>query len=200
MDETMKRLNLIPNHFDAIHLRARYPGTSDAFDTTKSSLFSRSVDADGFQWTPNAQDAVLELTTTALDCLLSQQQQHKDASSSTSTTIYFASDTNEAVKLVTTPSSSSWNGTNMVGLVTSYERLHLDRNEYIGLIRKTPPSAFYPAFVDLWILSQARCLVAGKGGYGTFASIMGGSDCPTTYFQTNKLGGANAKYCPGVAV
>jgi hypothetical protein len=200
LDETMERLKLTPQHYDAIHLRARYPGTSDAFQP-KSSLFSRTIDADGFQWTTKAQTEVLRLATRARDCLVSQQNTASSSSSwnnnASTIPIYFASDTNEAVKLVTRTTSLENKHTAMVGLVTSGERLHLDRNDRTGLIFKTAPVAFHPVFVDLWILSQARCLVVGAGGYGTFASILGVSDCPIVYYQKNKFGGANSRYCPG---
>jgi hypothetical protein len=198
LDETMQHLKLTPQHYDAIHLRARYPGTSDAFQP-KTSLFSRTVDAGGFQWTREAQTEVLQLATRATDCLVTQNNNRSSSSSwnnNTSTKpIYFASDTNEAVKLVTTTTSLNNNHTTMVGLVTSGERLHLNRNDKTGLIFKTKPVAFYPAFIDLWILSQARCLVIGAGGYGILASILGVSDCPIVYYQKNKFAGANAQYC-----
>ena len=184
LDYTMQRLGLTSHQFDAVHLRARYPGASDAFQP-KPSLFSRGVDADGFQWTLEAKKEILRLATLAISCV------PKASNSNISLPIYFASDTNEAIKVVTQVEK------NVVGMVTSYERLHLNRNDRIGLIRKTPPSAFYPAFVDLWILAQARCLAVGAGGYGIVASIIGETDC-VVYYQKNSFAGGEAKYCPGV--
>ena len=179
LDETTHTLGLRPHHYDGVHLRARYPGASPAFEP-KSFLFSRSVDADGFKWTPDAKKEVLRLATHAIHCL--------ESNNSTELPIYFASDTNEAVKLV------SQQG-NVVGMVTPLEKMHLNRNDRVGLIRKTPPSAFYPAFVDLWILSQARCLAVGTGGYGVFASILGETDC-VIFHNENSFVGSNAKQCP----
>jgi hypothetical protein len=77
MDETMKRLNLIPNHFDAIHLRAHYPGAisiDSMMMTMKLSLFSRlrcrwlSMDPQRARHHPGAHDyrsGLPPLTTTA---------------------------------------------------------------------------------------------------------------------------------------
>lgn len=179
MDDTMHKLHLNPLEYNGIHLRARYPGLSDSFQR-KSSWFSRSVDADGFKWTPAAKQEVIRLTTHAMDCL---------DSNDTSLPIYFASDTNEAVKFVTQEQDS------VVGMVTPLEKMHLNRNDRIGLIRKTPPSAFYPAFVDLWILSQAKCIAVGAGGYGVFASILGESDCIVFHSENSFVGDGTAKYC-----
>lgn len=179
MDKTMKNLGLVPQQYNGVHLRARYPGTSTAFEP-KSSLFSRSIDADGFKWTSDAKQEVLRLATHAIDCLESNNTYEYP--------IYFASDTNEAVKLVTKQDD-------VVGMVTPLERMHLNRNDRIGLIRKTPPSAFYPAFVDLWILSQASCLAVGAGGYGVFASILGKTDCIVFHSENTFVGGNAARYC-----
>jgi hypothetical protein len=184
LDDTMRFLGLTSHQYDAVHLRARYPGASNAFQP-KKALFTRGVDADGFQWTLQAKSEVLRFATRAIDCV------RKASNNNVSLPIYFASDANEAVKLVAQEKE------NVVGMVTSYERLHLNRNDKIGLIRKTPPPAFYPAFVDMWILSQARCLVVGAGGYGILASIIGGTQC-IFYHQKNSFAGGNASYCPGV--
>lgn len=180
----MQRLGLKSRQFDAVHLRARYPGASNAFQP-KKTLFTRGVDADGFHWTLQAKSEVLRFATRAVDCV------QKAPNNNVSLPIYFASDANEAVKLVTQEKE------NVVGMVTSYERLHLNRNDKIGLIRKTPPSAFYPAFVDMWILSQARCLVAGAGGYGIVASFIGETEC-IFFHQKNSFASGDALYCPGV--
>jgi hypothetical protein len=73
--------------------------------------------------------------------------------------------------------------------------MHLNRNDRVGLVRKTPPSAFYPAIVDLWILSQAKCIAVGAGGFGVFASILGPSDCIVFHMENSFVGGNAAKYC-----
>lgn len=181
MDDTMHTLGLKHQEYNGIHLRARYPGVSDAFQA-KSSWFSRSVDADGFKWTPAAQQEVLHLVDHAVECL-------KDESSNKSLPIYFASDTNEAVKVVTREQND------VVGMVTPLEKMHLNRNDRVGLVRKTPPSAFYPAIVDLWILSQAKCIAVGAGGFGVFASILGPSDCIVFHMENSFVGDNAAKYC-----
>jgi len=209
IDKTMKRLGLTYHNFVAVHLRARHPASSISNSDPgllqrKSTLFSRSIDADGFQWTADVKAAVLQHATHAIECV--QDYVHSNNISSTITTrtrtatnktkVYFASDTNAAVELLVSSSSRVNHNYDVVGLVTSYEKLHVDKNSRIGLFRKTPPSAFYPAFVDLWILSQARCLSVGTGGYGITASSLGGiSDC-IVYHEKNSF--AKAMY--GAAV
>jgi len=180
MNDTMNTLELQPYQYNGVHLRARYPGASPVFEP-KSSLFSRSVDADGFKWTLQAKQEVLRVANHAIDCL-------DNNTTTTILPIYFASDTNEAVKLVTQQD-------NVVGMVTPLEKMHLDRNDRVGLIRQTPPSAFYPALVDLWILSRAQCLAVGAGGYGVFASILGETDCLVFHSENSFVGGNTARYC-----
>jgi hypothetical protein len=209
LDTTMQHIGLLlsssssrPNleNFWAIHLRARYPGSSHAFQSR--SIFKRSVDADGFQMTADAKAEIMRLFRHAATCL----DRHVSDSSfsgsnhttTTSTTngssirkpLYFASDTNEAVRYVTQqhrPDNNNNNKhpradaattiTDVVGMVTPYERFHLNRNDRMGGLRRTPPMAFYPAIVDLWILKQAQCMAIGKGGYGLLAARMGGVQC-----------------------
>mmetsp|Transcript_20783 Transcript_20783/g.60474 ORF Transcript_20783/g.60474 Transcript_20783/m.60474 type:complete len:439 (-) Transcript_20783:443-1759(-) len=182
LDETMGRLGLAARNFDAVHLRARYPGTSPAFE--KPGLFSRTVDADGMKWTRQAKEEIRQLFVQAIDCLPSNV-------SSSKLPIYFASDTNEAVRMITHERDA------VTGFVTPYEKFHLNRNDHVGIVRKTPPSAFYPAFVDLWVLSMARCLSIGAGGYGIVASIIGETEC-VVFHQPNAFVRGGAKICPEI--
>lgn len=163
----------------AIHLRARYPGSSDAFQSR--SFFSRSVDADGFQMTVDAKSELTRLFRNALTCLDNYVGNFSKVLNHTQRKVYFASDTNEAVQYVIQSSTNDKRGssssTHVVGMVTPYERFHLNRNDRMGGLRTTPPMAFYPAVVDLWILKQARCIAVGKGGYGLLAARLGGISC-----------------------
>ena len=188
VDDTMDRLGLIQHQYDAVHLRARYPGTSDIF-RPKAGLFSRGIDADGIRWTKEARSEILRLVARAIDCVR-RTNETQNNNSSPPLPIYFASDTNDAVRLVTNTATEQQQ--RVVGFVTPFEKLHLDRNDRIGLIRKTPPSAFYPAFVDLWILSQAQCLSIGAGGYGIVASILGKTDCVVFHQKNNFVAGASS--------
>ena len=159
LDKTLLDLGLAQQPYVAAHLRARYPSTSPVFEA--KSRWSRTVDADGVKDTKASIAALKELSNHAIECVLRLQNAK----------VYFASDTNSAVKIVT-----SHNDT-VVGMVTKLEKFHLDRNDRIGLVRKTPPSAFYEAFVDLLILSRSRCISFGSGGYGLMAASMGGIPC-----------------------
>jgi hypothetical protein len=49
--------------------------------------------------------------------------------------------------------------------------------------------------VDLWILSQAKCIAVGAGGFGVFASILGPSDCIFFHMENSFVGDNAAKYC-----
>lgn len=176
LEKTMTLLQLVPRQYYGIHLRARYPGSNAAF-SSKRWAFARSVDADGFKWTRDAQQQVELVASRAIQCL------ENHTAPTTMPPIYFASDTNEAVKFVASSSSP-----NVVGMVTRTEKLHLDRN------KNMPPSAFLPAIVDLLILSQAACLVVGAGGFGVFAAILGGIDCLLLHSE-NTFVGDNIQTC-----
>ena len=49
------------------------------------------------------------------------------------------------------------------------EALHLDKRDQW---KSGDPSEFYPTFVDLLIMKEAKCLSLGEGGYGRFANIL----------------------------
>lgn len=52
------------------------------------------------------------------------------------------------------------------------EPLHLDK---ASNWQQRPPSDYYDAFVDLYLLGLARCVTYGMGGYGKFASWLTGN-------------------------
>jgi hypothetical protein len=180
-DKTLERLGLEPGNYLAAHLRART--LSEKFQPR--SVLARSVDADGLRLTKESAAVLQRLSRHAVDCVVerahnltggsvnAQQQQPQ------TTTVYFASDTNDAVRMMTKQSSTN---VRVVGMVTDGERLHLSRNDVMmGGLRRTPVEAFYPAFVDLWILAGAACRSIGIGGYGLQAALMGGTECLTMH-------------------
>lgn len=86
--------------------------------------------------------------------------------------IFVASDTSLAPKLAqryATP--QGWRIVYHAADVTGNEPLHLDK---ASRWEDRPPSDFYDAFVDLYLLSLARCVTYGVGGYGKFATWLTG--------------------------
>ena len=66
--------------------------------------------------------------------------------------------------------------------IFSEDPWHLDQ-------REGRPEQFYDTFVDLYLLSLGECYTWGRGGYGSWAAVMGHfarSTCPSsrTHFQT----------------
>lgn len=182
LNDTMEKLGLVPKQFIGVHLRARYPDYAAQFQfipkgwnetgvyKIKSDELGNklvladpkglAVDRGGILETAKVTSQLRQLVRRAIRCA---RVNLPDAYPPN--TIYFASDTNLAIKLAVNASE------HIVGSVTSDERLHMnvdnENHEY-------KPSDFYPAIVDSWILSQARCLAAGQGGYSLFAAVLGG--------------------------
>ena len=68
------------------------------------------------------------------------------------------------------------------GRNVTVELLHLDRGSmFLTDTAKTPASDwkgrpasdFYDTFVDLYLLALSKCTTFGRGGYGSWAAIMG---------------------------
>ncbi|KAL7525689.1 hypothetical protein ACHAWF_001468, partial [Thalassiosira exigua] len=177
MERELNRMELRNQHYVAAHFRARVDGKF------QKALGARSVDADGILMTEEAKVNIRKCSKHAVQCVLSEFNRSKSAAnhSQVGAKVYFASDTNEAVKMMTSDSRGAEGvpTSEIVGLATAIERLHLDRMDRIGFrfLRRTPPAAFYPAFIDLWILSQASCIAIGIRGYGRLAAMMGNVPC-----------------------
>ena len=184
LDKTLDRLGLSPGKYDAAHLRARYPGKPD-------------LPKEAAQWTQEMRGNIRKAAAHSIVCASeatsithSSRSNYLNAENS-QMPVFFASDTNEAVRMMTRDSTS------VVGFVTPLEKFHLDQNEKKGMIPKVPPSAYYPVFVDLWILSMARCLSIGEGNFGLTASMIGGIRCVVSH-QSNSFDDINKmlKTCP----
>jgi len=69
----------------------------------------------------------------------------------------------------------------IVGRRNGTEPLHLDRGrvflERSQDWRNHAPEAYYDTFVDLYLMAGVTCLAHGVGGYGSWATLMGGIDC-----------------------
>ncbi len=198
LDETMQQLGLVPKQFIGVHLRARYPDYVVQFrfipngwnETAvhseykpKVDEFGRrhvlldpkglAVDRAGIMETERAVGQLRQLVSSAIRCARLNLP-----NANPPTPIYFASDTNLAIKLALNATE------HVVGSVSDDERLHMNvDNEK----REYRPSDFYPAIVDSWVLSQARCIAAGQGGYSLFAAVLGGAGNCTVFHAMQNL-------------
>lgn len=102
--------------------------------------------------------------------------------------IYFASDSKIAIDTVRAYASSPENEKGIYIITfadeTENEALHLDKiAEW-----ETQPSDYYATFVDLLIMSNARCLTYGQGGFGLFAALMShDAKCTLQHSRKKKL-------------
>jgi hypothetical protein len=100
------------------------------------------------------------------------------SSSSSMLPIYFASDSNRTVAFAREYGKSKGGGSvHVVARASDHEPLHLDRGR--DFLTKAADewqnhavSDFYDIFVDLYILSMARCVTHGIGGYGKLAVLL----------------------------
>ena len=91
------------------------------------------------------------------------------SNSSTNTNkIYFASDShhvNQYALLLNNGSSSSMH---ITGISHRKEPLHFDK----PMDDNEKPCDFYDSFVDIWLISSAKCTVSDLGGYGLLAAYL----------------------------
>lgn len=147
--QTMDTLGLRPTEYVSAHYRARYP--REPYERTKNVTILQ------------------ETARHAIHCALSTVGSTSD--------IYLASDT--LLTLQTVQQSyfpSKHNNTSKLNsnrVVSFLDTGLLSSNEdpaHLQFSKSNLPSSFYPLFVDLWIMSQSRCVSYGAGGFGQFAS------------------------------
>jgi hypothetical protein len=152
-----KALELVPGHYVGTHIRALY-ATAER-DTTTLEF-----------WTRNA-----------LDCA----SHFRGGIMGGSGSIYFASDAAQThtmavdygrlrqVRVVVSSSLSSSSSSSLSPqqptLVPSPRPLHLDKD--VNYENRTVAD-FDDTFVDLYLLAHGKCIVRGRGGYGTWVSLL----------------------------
>jgi hypothetical protein len=102
--------------------------------------------------------------------------------------IFFASDSKNTSRQALVYAKSK--GATIVARQTDKEPIHLDRG--LDFLFKSddwqgrPASDFYDVFVDLFLIAGARCVAYGVGGYGSWASLLGGNNnCSINHRETN---------------
>jgi hypothetical protein len=109
--------------------------------------------------------------TNALHCALALRPDARPA-------VYLASDSKEVIRFGVDYGSRVLNRT-VIADADAPPPLHLDRGGQFladGPDRnRHPPSAYYDTFVDLYLLSGGTCVALGRGGYGHWASLIGGN-------------------------
>jgi hypothetical protein len=156
IDETLDQLNLVPNNYHALHIRSLY--------------LSNETGNPG-------------LVENATNCAL---YSYND---SNSTALYIATDSNTATRHALQYAHSKTRSL-VVARPSTKEPLHLDRGRD-GFLAGTPrepdlldPAAYYETFVDLYILSQARCITFGRGLFGRWANLISADpSCNVSYFD-----------------
>jgi hypothetical protein len=69
--------------------------------------------------------------------------------------------------------------------------LHLDKADNVTdttSLKKHPPSDYYDTFIDLYLLALGRCTYFSKGGYGSWAMLIGGNTSCAIKFKRSKAG------------
>jgi hypothetical protein len=110
--------------------------------------------------------------------------------------IYFASDSNRTVAFAR-EYGKSIQGIHVVSRASDREPLHLDRGrDFLTKAadewRNHTASDFYDIFVDLYILSMARCITHGIGGYGKLAVLLSGNQSCSMDHRKTKCAAAAA--------
>jgi hypothetical protein len=159
----------------------------------------RSVDADGMRFSKTAtRERVVADARQAVLCaaqlLFDDQEETTPRSTEEPLQVYFASDTVEAVRALagrrmeidsshqnmSSPLSSSLSVGSAVLLpsmmiqVTGIAATSYSRNDHVHLGRGkawVPLKAYYPLFVDMFLLAGGKCISVGLGGFGLFGGV-----------------------------
>lgn len=161
LEETKNEIGLGDNYI-GVHLRARYPGISKIL-----SAAGKRVDATGItNVTMEVKQEILKLSNHAISCT-------RKAARDNGAQVYFASDTMLAMEL------QQKQDKRVVYLKTNQERIHFSHGN-------SQCNQYYPAIVDLWLLSEAQCVGFGVGGFGALATMMSNFDC-WIFHQSNSV-------------
>jgi hypothetical protein len=165
LDKTKQEIGLGDDYI-GVHLRARYPGISKIL-----AAAGDNVDAKGItNVTSEVKQELLKMSSHAIDCT---RKALGGDNSNNAQQVYFASDTLLAMEL------QQEKDKRVVYLKTNEERVHFSQGN-------SQCNQYYPAIVDLWLLSEAKCIGFGAGGYGAVATMMSNFDCWTLH-QWNSM-------------
>jgi hypothetical protein len=169
LEKTKKQIGLSDNYI-GVHLRARYPGINKVLDAAGEHIDSQGIT----QVTEEVRQEIDKLSSHAIECT-------RTAAGGNDAQVYFASDTLLAMEL------QHQKDNNVVYMRTDQERIHF------GQSHEKKCEKFYPAIVDLWLLSQAKCIGFGVGGYGALATMMSDFECWTIHQWNSMLNQQFAK-------
>lgn len=170
----VKQHGLVPGQYAGAHVRAKHPkGQGDI------KLGKKRADKGGGGLNmkdERTKQIIQNITDNSVNCAVKIMPETK--------TVYFASDTNEPVDHLMT--DSAWaphfaRGSNTTSLLSrkpsiitrpdgTKEPTHFDKEGGHHQVED-----MYPTIVDLWILSHAKCIAQGVGGFGAFASLLTGN-------------------------
>lgn len=120
----------------------------------------------------DAQELV-ELTVLGINCASNLQP---------GAPIYFASDTGNAV--LAARDYAKLHSLPVASLDFNDDPIHLDKDLHW---ENRSVSEYDPTFVDLYMLSQSRCVAYSNGGYGTFGSLLShDAQCNIRFFKGRK--------------
>jgi len=160
IDSLMDKLDLHPNQFVATHIRALYPGHP-------------------YEKSRNIQD-LRPTVEHAVQCASSRL---------IGAPVFVAAD-NVAAKEI----AQDYGRTNKIFPIVSDIDMDNDNNNatrqdavHMEFDQKEDPSAFFGIFVDLFIMSQSRCVAVGVGGFGRFGSLASfNASCRAVYGKQHK--------------
>jgi hypothetical protein len=165
--------NLIPNQYTVAHYRAKYPNEPYLESGKNASILEETI-------------------VNAVHCAAAAGRGTSSALSSSSSsspvTVYVASDTALALELAQRYFSNDNNNTirvvshlNLLSPTTTTTYNHsssssgggvLEDPPHLNFAQKQNPDAFFSIFIDLWAMSQSRCVSFGAGGFGRFGSLV----------------------------
>ena len=150
---------LVPGQYSGAHMRAKYP--AEGMKKSNITLTGGNEKGKGeVNMNDNkTYDLVTSITDNAINCAVEAMNETKF--------VYFASDSHQALEYSVRKKRSR------IKVITRHNNtvnsIHFDGDNE-GNLHNT-----YPTIVDVWMLSHAKCISQGMGGFGHFASMLGGN-------------------------
>jgi hypothetical protein len=185
LDTAWNDVALESGKFTAVHCRVRHPKGHPAgaiFKGKRPEGRGGPVDRIGLSWNDSAsRKYAVETASTALSCASAVEIATADESK-----VFFFSDSEDLVKFVIARGGEGIDADDYVPdwpknmVIRSRhnlsETLHIDRQteSFFQFNHDNIAANYYSTFIDVFLASQAKCIVGGVGNYALLASKLGG--------------------------
>ena len=156
-------LQLQPKQYDALHIRSQYL-SNEVVDNRDMIINATNCALFGHDGQPLPLFVATDSNEATEIAIVHAQHQRQIISSGHHSHI--------SKVVSSSPRIHNENNNNPIILHLDRGSVFLARDNRDEIRNHNPPSDYYSTFVDLYLLSMARCITYGRGGYGLWASMI----------------------------